>query len=96
MKVWCFMMTKEDFYGYLRAFEIYEGDIVLTVEYNENGVSYFGTFSQDKVLGFEYNLYEISEDGNSVILCDGTHQRWQTSNWPNASYEEYRDYADQF
>ena len=89
-------MTKEDFYGYLREFEIYEGDVVLTVEYNENGDSYFGIFSQDKVLGFEYNLYEISEDGNSVGLCDGTHQRWETFAWPNASYEEYRDYADQF
>ena len=34
-------MTKEDFYGYLREFEIYEGDIVLTVEYNENSACYF-------------------------------------------------------
>lgn len=87
-------MTQEEFFEYLYDTARADGDEVVCVEYNDNAFSYFGVFNPDTYFGFPYTLYLINSAGDSVSICEGTHQVWQTYRWPNASYKAYQDYCN--
>lgn len=88
-------MTQEEFFEYVYDTARADGDEVVCAEYNENSYSYFGVFNPEACYcSFKYSLYKINAAGDSVSLCEGTHQEWQTYRWPNASYTEYQDYVN--
>ena len=89
------MMTEEEFFEYVRYIAAYDGDEVISIEYNEGSTSYFGVYNPDYTnLASSYTLYEMDAFGDVGCNSIGTHEEWRTYGWPDGSNQAYHEYVE--